>query len=57
MSSETCLELHTLVDQRSDENVAEVLADARWLMSEEQATSPESRLATFRALFDERSRD
>ena len=57
MSSETRLELHTLVDQLSDENVAEVLAYARWLMSEEQIESPESRLAAFRELFDERSRD
>ena len=57
MSTETRMELHALVDQRSDENVAEVLAYARWLVIEDQPAPPESRLAAFRELFDERSRD
>ncbi len=57
MSSEMRLELHTPVDHLSDENVAEVLAYARWLASEVQTASPESRLAVIRELFDERPHD
>ena len=57
MSVEMRVELHALVDQLSDENVAEVLAYARWLVSEDQTAPPASRLAAFRELFDERRRD
>ena len=41
MSVEARRELHALVDQLSDEHVAEVLAFVRWLVSQGQAVSVE----------------
>ncbi len=50
-------ELHALVDQLDEDDAAEVLAYARWLLSEGQCLTPEARLAVLRELLDERPRD
>jgi hypothetical protein len=57
MSTETRMGLHALVDQLSDEQLAEVLAYARWLVSEDQIAPSQARLAAFREWFDDRPRD
>ena len=46
--------LHELLDQ---DDAAEVLAYARWLLSEGQCLTPEARLTALQALLDERPRD
>ena len=50
-------QLHTLVDQLDDDTATEVLAFARWLLSEGQCLTPEARLAALQDLLDERPRD
>ena len=52
-----CHALHALVDLLNDEDAAEVLAYARWLLPEGQCLTPEARLAALQDLLDERPRD
>lgn len=50
-------DLHALIDQLDEEDAAEVLAYARWLLSEQEAADLDARAAGWRELRDERPRD